>query len=58
MSHIHNIPMEQAVLTALMTVSESYETVANDADVDCFFPERHKQIFNAIQELAHEKQAI
>ncbi|RZG73342.1 DNA helicase, partial [Acinetobacter sp. WCHAc060033] len=54
MSQIHNIPMEQAVLTALMTVAESYETVANDVDVDCFFPERHKQIFNAIQELAHE----
>lgn len=54
MSHIHNIPMEQAVLTALMTVAESYETVANDIDMDCFFPERHKQIFSAIQELAHE----
>lgn len=54
MTHIHNIPMEQAVLTALMTVAESYEIVANDIDTDCFFPERHKQIFNAIQELAHE----
>ena len=51
MSHIHNIPMEQAVLTALMTVANSFDVVSNDLDVDCFFPERHKQIFTAIAEL-------
>lgn len=54
MSHIHNIPMEQAVLTALMTVSNSFDVVSNDLDVDCFFPERHKQIFQAIADLANE----
>ena len=54
MSHIHNIPMEQAVLTALMTVANSFDVVSNDLDVDCFFPERHKQIFTAIAELAND----
>jgi replicative DNA helicase len=49
MSHIHNIPMEQAVLTALMTVANSFDVVSNDLDVDCFFPERHKQIFKQLQ---------
>lgn len=54
MSHIHNIPMEQAVLTALMTVANSFDVVSNDLDEHCFFPERHKQIFTAIAELANE----
>ncbi|NNP70955.1 DnaB-like helicase C-terminal domain-containing protein [Acinetobacter sp. Ac_5812] len=54
MSHIHNIPMEQAVLTALMTVANSFDVVSNDLDEECFFPERHKQIFKAIAELANE----
>lgn len=54
MSHIHNIPMEQAVLTALMTVANSFDVVSNDLDENCFFPERHKQIFAAITELANE----
>lgn len=54
MSHIHNIPMEQAVLAALMTVANSYDVVSNDLDVDCFFPERHKQIYLAIAELASD----
>lgn len=54
MSNIHNIPMEQAVLTALMTVANSFDVVSNDLDVECFFPERHKQIFQAITELAND----
>lgn len=54
MSNIHNIPMEQAVLTALMTVDKSFDVVSNDLDVECFFPERHKQIFQAIADLANE----
>lgn len=54
MSNIHNIPMEQAVLTALMTVANSFDVVSNDLDVECFFPERHKQIFQAIAELAND----
>lgn len=54
MSHIHNIPMEQAVLTALMTVANSFDVVSNDLDESCFFPERHKQIFTAIAELAND----
>ncbi|MCO1653384.1 AAA family ATPase, partial [Acinetobacter baumannii] len=54
MSNIHNIPMEQAVLTALMTVDNSFDVVSNDLDIECFFPERHKQIFQAIADLANE----
>lgn len=46
--------MEQAVLTALMTVDKSFDVVSNDLDVECFFPERHKQIFQAIADLANE----
>ncbi|MDC5689959.1 DNA helicase, partial [Acinetobacter baumannii] len=55
-SKIHNIAIEQAVLTALMTVADSLETVINDLDVECFYPERHKQIFRAIAELHNENQ--
>lgn len=55
-SKIHNIAIEQAVLTALMTVADSLETVINDIDVECFYPERHKQIFRAIVELHNENQ--
>lgn len=55
-SHIHNIPMEQCVLVALMTFALSYELIAQDLDEGCFYPERHKQIYNAIVELANENQ--
>ena len=54
MSHIHNIPMEQAVLTTLMTVANSFDLVSNDIDVECFFPGRHKQIFQAVSDLAND----
>ncbi|MCY6411217.1 DnaB-like helicase C-terminal domain-containing protein [Acinetobacter sp. VNH17] len=45
--------MEQAVLTALMTTALSYDVVGNDLDEDCFYPERHKQIYNAIVDLSN-----
>ncbi|WP_151746342.1 replicative DNA helicase [Acinetobacter soli] len=54
MSSIHNIQMEQCVLAALMTVENSFEVVSGDLDEDCFFPDRHKQIFKAISYLATE----
>lgn len=54
MSNIHNIPMEQAVLTALMTVANSFDVVSNDLDVDCFYPERHRLIFECVCELAND----
>lgn len=54
MSHIHNIPMEQSVLTTLMTVANSFDLVSNDIDIECFFPGRHKQIFQAVSDLAND----
>ena len=52
MSDIHNIAIEQCVLAALMTVKDSYETVAGDLTQDCFFATKHQEIFKAITELA------
>ena len=52
MSDIHNIAIEQCVLAALMTVQNSYETVAGDLTQDCFFSTKHQVIFKAISELA------
>ena len=52
MSDIHNIAIEQCVLAALMTVQNSYETVAGDLTQDCFFSTKHQEIFKAILELA------
>jgi len=54
MSNIHNINMEQCVLAALITVENSFEVVSGDLDADCFFSERHKQIFKAVSQLATE----
>ncbi len=54
MSQIHNLAIEQCVLVALMTVQNSFETVMNDLSEDCFYPERHKQIYKAIADLAEE----
>lgn len=52
MSDIHNIAIEQCVLAALMTVQNSYETVAGDLTQDCFFSTKHQEVFKAISELA------
>ena len=52
MSDIHNIAIEQCVLAALMTVQNSYETIAGDLTQDCFFSTKHQEIFKAISELA------
>ena len=54
MSNIHNLSIEQCVLVALMTVQNSFETVMNDLDAECFYAERHKAIFNAITDLSNE----
>lgn len=54
MSNIHNLSIEQCVLTALMTVQNSLETVLNDISDDCFFAERHRAIFNAVISLSNE----
>lgn len=48
---IHNLPIEQSVLAALMTVSESYSHVENLLTEDDFHSTRHKAIFKAVVEL-------
>ena len=45
MSDIHNIAIEQCVLAALMTVKDSYETVAGDLTQDCFYATKKQEIF-------------
>ena len=47
MSDIHNIAIEQCVLAALMTVQNSYETVAGDLTQDCFFSTKHQEVFQS-----------
>jgi replicative DNA helicase len=44
---IHNLQIEQAVLAALMTVSNSYSQVENLLTEDDFHATRHKLIFQA-----------
>ena len=48
---IHNVQIEQAVLAALMTVSESYTHVENLLAEDDFHATRHKLIFKAVADL-------
>lgn len=54
MKNLHNIQIEQAVLSTLMTVAESYESVSGDLTTECFYADRHKEIFTAIADLANE----
>ena len=48
---IHNLQIEQAVLSALMTVSNSYSQVENLLTEEDFHATRHKLIFQAIVDL-------
>lgn len=48
---IHNLQIEQAVLAALMTVSNSYSQVENLLTEDDFHATRHKLIFQAVVDL-------
>lgn len=50
-SDIHNVQIEQAVLAALMTVSESYSHVENLLTEEDFHATRHKVIFKAVVDL-------
>lgn len=52
----HNLTMEQAVLAALMTVAESWESIADILNEDDFYAARHRQIFKAIGNLAQSNQ--
>lgn len=48
---IHNLQIEQAVLAALMTVSNSYNQVENLLTEEDFYATRHKLIFQAVVDL-------
>ena len=48
----HNLSMEQAVLAALMTVSESWESISELLSENDFYAVRHRLIFRAISHLA------
>lgn len=52
----HNLTMEQAVLAALMTVAESWESVADILLEHEFYATRHRHIFRAIKSLADSNQ--
>ncbi len=48
---IHNLQFEQAVLAALMTVTESYSEIENLLTEQDFHATRHTLIFSAIIDL-------
>lgn len=48
----HSIQMEQAVLAALMTISESWEQVSETITENSFYAIRHRLIYKAIGHLA------
>lgn len=49
----HNIEIEKALLASLMSVSESYERIADIVRRSDFYAARHQQIFDAISALAN-----
>lgn len=51
-SNIHDVNMEQCVLAALMTTSLSLESIGQELDAECFYSDRHQQIYKAIVELS------
>ncbi|HHN5872948.1 TPA: replicative DNA helicase [Acinetobacter baumannii] len=51
-SNIHDVNMEQCVLAALMTTALSLETIGQELDAECFYSDRHQQIYKAIVELS------
>lgn len=52
----HSLMMEQAVLAALMTIAESWESVADILTENDFYAARHRYIFRAIEKLANSHQ--
>lgn len=48
----HNISIEQALLSALMSAEDSYERIVSIIGADDFYGERHKHIFRCIEHLA------
>lgn len=48
----HNLSMEQAVLAALMTVSESWDKINNILHENDFYAVRHRLIYRAVNHLA------
>lgn len=52
----HNIMMEQSVIAALLTVTDSFEQVSDIINEDDFYATRHKYIFRAIASLSNNQQ--
>lgn len=52
----HSLMMEQAVLAALMTIAESWESVADILTENDFYAARHRYLFRAIEKLANSHQ--
>ncbi len=48
----HNLTMEQAVLAALMTISESWDSISDLLGENDFYAVRHRMIYRAISHLA------
>lgn len=51
----HNLTMEQAVLAALMTIAESWESIGDILIEQDFYAARHRIIFQAIEKLARSE---
>lgn len=49
MSNLHSMQMEQAVLTALMTVDNSLNSLELKPSVEDFYASRHQEIFKAVE---------
>lgn len=54
---LNSHPVEQAVLAALMTVTDSFETLPDHFDSDIFYFENHRVLFDAIKSLASKNSA-
>lgn len=49
----HNIDIEKALLASLMSVEESFDSIADIVSKDDFYAKRHQYIFTAISHLAN-----
>lgn len=57
MMKLHNIQIEQNVLTALMTINDAYAQFGDGMSEAMFFAERHKLIFSTIRTLVELKKS-
>ena len=53
---LHSVNIEQAILSSLMTVDKSYESMEIKLTADDFYAQRHKEIYLAIEALHFQSQ--